>query len=136
MVGGILITEGKLLLIRRAADEISSAGYWETPKGRVEFGEDPEKALQREFLEEVNLRVELDNVHAVFSHTYTRDDAEVHFWEVEYFVHLAMDESLDNIKLSRDHDAYKLADIEDLKNLEKIYDDKRDSLLRALADKL
>lgn len=136
-VGGILVVDGKALMIRRAPHEHSSAGYWESPKGSVEWGETPDQALKREFMEEVNLRIELDKVHEIYSHTYNHHEGfKVHFWEIEYFVHLAPGETLDNLKLSVDHDAYRFVDAVEANNLEKIYTDKRESLLRALADKI
>jgi 8-oxo-dGTP diphosphatase len=57
-VCGLLEEAGKLLLIRH--DTIGSAGYlWVPPGGGIEFGESAEKAIQREFLEETGLRIEI-----------------------------------------------------------------------------
>ncbi|MGY1641311.1 NUDIX domain-containing protein [Geodermatophilus sp. SYSU D00703] len=46
---------GRLLLIRRGHEP--SRGLWSVPGGRVEPGETPEAAVQREVLEETGLRV-------------------------------------------------------------------------------
>lgn len=133
-VGGILKIDDKLLVIKRAANEISSAGYWEIPKGKVEFGEDPQTALQREFLEEVNLRIELKKPWYVSSHTYARDGVDVHFWHIDYFVELSPDESTDNIRLSEDHDNWKLVDKVGLKELSPMYPEYKDKLLSLFAN--
>lgn len=131
VVGGVLIIDGKALLIRRAASETSSAGYWEFPKGKVEWGEDPATALKREFLEEVNLKIELQEVHHVYSHSYNRDGDQIHFWEVEYMVELASNEDMHSLKLSPDHDDYKLVNQQESEEL-LMYKDRRDSLIKAL----
>lgn len=47
-----------LLAARRSAPE-HLAGLWEFPGGKVEPGEDPEAALQRELLEELGVGVQL-----------------------------------------------------------------------------
>ncbi|MGY1623453.1 NUDIX hydrolase [Geodermatophilus sp. SYSU D00965] len=46
---------GRLLLIRRGHEP--SRGLWSVPGGRVEPGETPEAAVEREVLEETGLRV-------------------------------------------------------------------------------
>ena len=49
---------GRVLLVRRADDSKSEPGMWARPGGTVELGEGVEEALAREFLEEVNVRIE------------------------------------------------------------------------------
>tara|TARA_Y100001970_G_scaffold179520_2_gene218552 strand:+ start:38353 stop:38745 length:393 start_codon:yes stop_codon:yes gene_type:complete len=52
-VGGIVIWEKKLLLIRRAHPP--AQGYWSIPGGHVEPGESWQGAVERELLEETGL---------------------------------------------------------------------------------
>lgn len=55
-VGGVVLDDaGRLLLIRRG--HAPSAGLWSVPGGRVEPGETPAAAVEREVLEETGLRV-------------------------------------------------------------------------------
>jgi len=54
-VGGVVIHDGRLLLIQRATDP--GAGQWSLPGGRVESGETMEAAVAREVHEETGLRV-------------------------------------------------------------------------------
>ncbi len=60
-VCGILIKENQILLARH--DGLGDAGQlWIPPGGGVEFGEPLNNALQREFLEETGLAVEVKNL--------------------------------------------------------------------------
>lgn len=56
-VKGVLIHNGKLLIAQRSKNDAFGAGTWENIGGNMQFGEDFEQALQREFLEEVGLTV-------------------------------------------------------------------------------
>lgn len=63
-VGGVLIHEGRVLLIRRGKEPLR--GRWVVPGGTVELGETLEQALVREMEEETGLRVEPGEVLTVF----------------------------------------------------------------------
>lgn len=54
-VGGVVIHEGKVLLIRRGKEPLR--GRWVVPGGTVELGETLEEALVREMREETGLTV-------------------------------------------------------------------------------
>ena len=56
VVVGILIKEGKLLIQQRRSGT-ACAGQWEFPGGKIESGEAVTAALQRELLEELNIKV-------------------------------------------------------------------------------
>ena len=55
-VAGILVQDGKILLVRHDKNEQS---YWLIPGGGVDFGESAEAALVREYQEEVGLPIEV-----------------------------------------------------------------------------
>ena len=57
VVAGALARDGRLLLTRRP-DGDPLEGFWELPGGKVEPGETPEAALDREWREELGVRVE------------------------------------------------------------------------------
>lgn len=51
-IKGVLLVDGKAVLVKN--DRIE----WELPGGRLEIGETPEGALEREFAEELAVRIE------------------------------------------------------------------------------
>lgn len=56
VVGAILLKGDRILVARRAPHK-SAPGLWEFPGGKVERGESPPKALEREILEEMGLTI-------------------------------------------------------------------------------
>lgn len=52
VVGAVILADDRVLAARRGPS-MSLAGFWEFPGGKVEAGEDPQAALQREILEEL-----------------------------------------------------------------------------------
>jgi ADP-ribose pyrophosphatase YjhB (NUDIX family) len=59
-VAGLIVREGKVLALRRAASNLAGPGLWECVSGRVEHGEDPLLAVAREIVEESALTVTID----------------------------------------------------------------------------
>jgi mutator protein MutT len=62
---------GRVLLTRRLADQ-PMGGLWELPGGKVEPGESPEAALERELREELGCERRVGVVHDVGHHVYPR----------------------------------------------------------------
>jgi 8-oxo-dGTP diphosphatase len=59
-VAAIIIRDGKVLAMRRAASKDAGAGLWETLSGRVPLGEEPLDTVKREVLEESQLTVAIE----------------------------------------------------------------------------
>ncbi|TDT68647.1 ADP-ribose pyrophosphatase YjhB (NUDIX family) [Hypnocyclicus thermotrophus] len=82
-VAGILVKEGKLLLIQHKKN---GKEYWLLPGGGVDFGETMQKALKREFIEETNLNIRVNDL--LFISEAIDPNGEKHiinfFFEVEY----------------------------------------------------
>ncbi len=72
IVSGILAHDGRVMLAKRALTKKIAPGMYHLPGGHVEFGEDPEQALIREFKEEFDLDVEIRGIVRAFS--YVKDD--------------------------------------------------------------
>jgi mutator protein MutT len=75
-VGGVVVVDGRVLLIRRAKPPL--LGRWSIPGGTVELGETLEQALAREMEEETGLEVEPIELLTVFDRI-ERDGGEVVF---------------------------------------------------------
>jgi mutator protein MutT len=63
-VGGVVVREGRALLVRRGKEPLY--GRWTVPGGTVELGETLEEAVVREMEEETGLRVEPVELLTVF----------------------------------------------------------------------
>ena len=79
VVAALIQRDGRLLLIQRQPGQ-PWAGYWEFPGGKVEAGEDPRRALQREVREELGLVVEVGDVFDYVSYVH-----EGRHWLVLFF---------------------------------------------------
>jgi ADP-ribose pyrophosphatase YjhB (NUDIX family) len=82
-VGGVLVHEGRVLLIRRGQEPL--LGRWTVPGGTVELGEGLEEALVREMREETALQIEPLEVLAVFDRI-RREEGRIvyHYVIVDY----------------------------------------------------
>lgn len=58
VVGAAIMRHGKILCAQRGPGR-SLEGYWEFPGGKIEPGETPRQALEREISEELRCRVEV-----------------------------------------------------------------------------
>lgn len=64
---GLLLRNDALLLCRLSSHVVMHAGHWTLPGGGLEFGEHPETALRREFLEETGLTIAVEQLLGVDS---------------------------------------------------------------------
>ncbi|MBV2353065.1 (deoxy)nucleoside triphosphate pyrophosphohydrolase [Streptomyces sp. J2-1] len=77
VVGAALLDGGRLLAARRSAPP-ELAGRWELPGGKVEDGESPERALERELREE--LGIDAETAVRVPGEWPLRDPYVLHVW--------------------------------------------------------
>jgi 8-oxo-dGTP diphosphatase len=67
-VGGVIIDQGRALLIRRGSEPL--LGEWSIPGGTLELGETLEEGVARELLEETGLTVRVIELIEVFDRIY------------------------------------------------------------------
>ncbi len=73
--------DGQVLLAQRPPGK-AYAGYWEFPGGKVEPGETPRRALDRELAEELGLQVRRASPWLVQRFVYPHAHVELHFFRV------------------------------------------------------
>src|ERR1700740_3231194 len=72
-VGGVIIENGRTLLIRRGSEPL--LGEWSIPGGMLELGETLEQGVARELLEETGLEVRVLELIEVFAPIYAETPA-------------------------------------------------------------
>lgn len=83
VVAGIIKRDGKVLIARRASHKTMS-GKWEFPGGKVEEGENPERALEREILEEFGVVVRTKEFLHANQHDYGDFKIELIAFSADY----------------------------------------------------
>jgi len=85
VVAGCAIRDGRVLMTRRGPNDPRWEGYWEFPGGKVEAGEHPVEALEREWLEE--LGAEIRPTSGPLRGLYSGNSGDCHYvvlaWRVE-----------------------------------------------------
>jgi 8-oxo-dGTP diphosphatase len=97
LVGSIVMQQGKILLLKRLETKKFLPGYYDLPGGKVEEGEDPNKAVLRELAEETGLKGEIIHPYNVWSTILSISGAQEHIIEIDYLMKV---ENLSKITLS------------------------------------
>lgn len=97
VVCGIIYKDNKILLCRRKQNK-SLGGYWEFPGGKVEVGENFENALCRELLEEIGMRVNVNDYFASNIYKYEKVTIDLIAYKCDF---------IDASYNMTDHDAYE-----------------------------
>ena len=116
----IVSSDGKILLAKkRPLPRVVYEGVWVIPGGVVDSGETNEEALQREVLEETNLKIK--NIKYLTSLVFERDDNIP-----VVVISLYADPEEGEIKLSKEMTEYKWVTLQEAKNhdlIEGIYEE-------------
>ncbi|NTV29655.1 MAG: NUDIX hydrolase [Candidatus Omnitrophica bacterium] len=91
--------ESRVLLLQRSSQSKGWPGYWEFPGGKVDCSEGLVQALQREFVEETGLQVDVGKLCAAFE------------WEREddflmYLIYQVRVTASREVAISPEHDAF------------------------------
>lgn len=84
VVAGLLRRQGKVLVGQRPASS-SLPNVWEFPGGKIEIGESPEQALQRELKEELGIDAEVGDLKFAGSHAYGATGILFLFFEIKFW---------------------------------------------------
>ena len=77
--GVIYNEEGRILVCRRGEGR-ANAHLWEFPGGKIERGETPEAALERELWEELGVRTRTERIYHAVAHSYPDKDVLLLFY--------------------------------------------------------
>lgn len=68
VVAAVICSEGKIFATARGYGEFK--GQWEFPRGKIELGETPQEALTREIQEELDVKIEVDDLIDTIEYDY------------------------------------------------------------------
>jgi|GEM_PF-291034 len=105
--------DGKILIVKRSADDDHQPGVWETAGGGVEDGVSPQAALKREIMEEVGLEVKVKEPFNVFD--LVKDNGEK-----KIGITFLCDYLSGEVKLSPEHSDFKWINPSDFKKFDSI----------------
>lgn len=110
-VRAIIRDDAKTLLLKRAAGRQSILGKYELPGGKLDYGEQPEDALERYLNEDVGLVIQSAQLYDVLTYI-DHDDRDIQYTFILYLVSLSNDGN--KVRLSPKYDQYlwkKLGDV-------------------------
>jgi 8-oxo-dGTP diphosphatase len=106
----ILDEEGRCLLLRRSPNSKGNPGKWDLPGGKVASGEDFDRALVREVMEETGLSIALERV-------FGSAQCELPDRKIAYLI-MAGSPVSGRVRLSEEHDDFTWADPEKIQEMD------------------
>lgn len=106
VVAAVVIEGEKILCVRKGETRYAYTSHkWEFPGGKIEQGETPQQALQRELWEEMNLKIAVGEELLMVNHTYP--DFSI---TMQAFICTAVSKSF----TLKEHEDYSWATLEEL----------------------
>ncbi|WP_053365656.1 NUDIX hydrolase [Bacillus sp. FJAT-27245] len=107
-VKGVVVRDGRMLIVKRSSDDETGGGTWECTGGKLDFGETLQFALAREIVEETGLEVAVGEL--LFATTILTSPVR----QVAILTYLCRAES-DAVLLSAEHSDFCWADKDEVK---------------------
>lgn len=111
--GIIRRSDGKILVLKRSNLDDHKPNVWETPGGGMDAEEPPQKALEREIMEETGLSVSILEPFNVF--TFKKDTGEF-----KVGITFICDYINGEVKISSEHSEYRWIKPEEFASLESV----------------
>ena len=108
---GVAKKNNEILILKRHPNSTTNPNKWELPGGKVDPGEDFDKALIREFDEETNLAIQLGQLIGAVQEDFP------HKKTVALVMEVILPKEME-VKISDEHIDWKWVTIEEIKNLE------------------
>ena len=103
---GVMFNKDNKILMGKRPNQKHYSGYWEFPGGQLEENETIEQCLKREWIEELNLHIDIEK--EIYSYVYDNK------FLCRFFKGSIIDES--NLKIN-EHEEIKFLDKQDIYNL-------------------
>lgn len=116
VLGGVVVRDGKVLILQRSENETVLPGLWELPSGKKEPLEETEKALIREIEEETGLKVSPKALVSVFDYQIEKPDVIRDSTQINFLVEV-MDGNFE-VKASDEHQAIAWVSKEEMNDYE------------------
>jgi 8-oxo-dGTP diphosphatase len=110
VVKGVILFNGKVLIIKRDENDDIGAGTWECVGGKIDFGEELEQALKREVHEEVGISIVVDKL--LYATTFKTDPSR----QIVVLTYKCI-ATQNDVKLSEEHNEYKWVTENDFREL-------------------
>jgi len=107
---GLLKEKNKFLILKRHPNSTTNANCWELVGGKVDPGEDFDKALIREFEEETNLKIKIRDLFGAVQEDFPHKRTVAIVMNVEVLS--------GEIKISDEHIDWKWATMDEIKELD------------------
>ena len=126
VVGGVVLKDNKILILKRHENEKILPGMWELPSGKLEFNERPHEGVLREVKEETGIDAEVISPFDVFDYIIEKGDSKRHSVQINFLLKMVSE----TVKISDEHQDYAWVSQEELDNFE-VSEKTKNTLLKA-----
>lgn len=106
----VIVKDSKILIIKRSGEEDVYADEWDLPGGKLNFGEEPIKGLEREVFEETGIKIEV--IKPIDVWTFFKNNGNTQVIGITFLTK----PKTDKITLSEEHTGYKWVSLDEIKN--------------------